>query len=356
LDLPADIFFHGIFNDERPLATKGVITLYLKRIKLGADNYRYILRETYSDDGILKSRDLVDIGADPRTCIRYPGGNAFYFDSAIEEALQEKGVRFTSQDLEDIFVPYLEPRFQYILRTFSRRGAPTRTDCNLAQLSPGHDRVHIFDARRLYYLRFGRTDSGELGLKHLKFLNIFLCKSRDEIESMIEAMESRLPPGEFATYVYASLGVPLFFSQFMRDYPSALDPEKLDGYVVQELCRLNSDEDYLRGVEWAKDTGLHPYLTKYAWLYFDFEFQTETWEEAFGFQANFSRPAPRKISVEHAYELFGISAQRFAAMSKRELTRIYRRKAKKLHPDQGGVHEEFLRFSEAYEQLLALKK
>ncbi len=223
---------------------------------------------------------------------------------------------------------------------------------------PGHDRVHIFDARRLYYLRFARVDSGELGLKHWKFLNILLYKSRDEIESVIEAMEYRLPPHERAAYVYASLGVPLFFPQFVRDYPSALDRDKLDGFIVRELCSLNNDEQYFHGVEWATDNGngLHPYLTKYAWLYFDSEFRTQTWAEAIGFKAHFDRPArpSRHMLVERAYEIFGVSARRLAEMSKTELTRIYRRKAKKIHPDQGGVHEGFLELCEAYEVLLGV--
>ncbi|WP_363330992.1 J domain-containing protein [Desulfonatronospira sp.] len=39
-------------------------------------------------------------------------------------------------------------------------------------------------------------------------------------------------------------------------------------------------------------------------------------------------------------------------MSRRELTRIYRRRALKMHPDKGGDHEEFIRLNEAYQTLL----
>ncbi len=336
---------------------KGGSAVYLARVRFQKD-YHFILRETYAQSGVLKSRDLVDLGEDPRACIHYPGGNGYYFDPALEETLREKGVEFTSQDLEDIFVPYLKPRIQRIIRAFeNRRSRPAGTGCR-PEGPAARDRVHIFDARRLYYLRFGRVDSGELGLKHWKFLNIFLCKSRDEIESVIEAMEYRLPPREYAAYVYASLGVPLFFSEPMRDYPSALDREKLDGLIIRELCRLNGDESYFLGVERPAESGLHPYLTKYAWLYFDSDFPAQTLAGVFGFETRCKPPAPpsRSMRLERAYEIFGISAQRFARMSKRELTCIYRRKAKKMHPDQGGVHEDFLELSEAYEALLATMK
>jgi curved DNA-binding protein CbpA len=39
-------------------------------------------------------------------------------------------------------------------------------------------------------------------------------------------------------------------------------------------------------------------------------------------------------------------------MSKKELTRLYRKKAKDLHPDTGGDHQTFVELSEAYEKLL----
>ncbi len=40
-------------------------------------------------------------------------------------------------------------------------------------------------------------------------------------------------------------------------------------------------------------------------------------------------------------------------MSGRELTRLYRQRAKNLHPDTGGEHEVFIRLTAAYEQLLS---
>jgi DnaJ-class molecular chaperone len=61
------------------------------------------------------------------------------------------------------------------------------------------------------------------------------------------------------------------------------------------------------------------------------------------------------IAVERAYELFGITREQFMRMSRKELTRLYRREAKKMHPDRGGSHEDFLELSEAYEKLLGMQ-
>lgn len=300
----------------------------------------------------------MDLGESPAEHIVYPGGNGFYIDPILEDTLRAKGVRFTPDDLEHIFRPYLPPRLQEILDRFEHRKPRTGAKCCPDDVIPAQRKVHLFDARRLYYLRFARIDSGELVGKHWKFLDIFLCKSRDEIESMIDSMEDQLPPGEFATYVYASFGLPIFFPQYLREYPVALDQNKLDGYFTQELCRLNADENFFLGVERDGWDDLHPYLTKYAWLYFDHGFPAQTWDEGFRFQKGSSRqPAqPPGITVERAYELFGISGEQFALMSKRELTGLYRSKAKKVHPDRGGSHEKFLELSEAYETLLGKAK
>lgn len=341
------------------LILKGVILFFLKRVR-HQNVYHYVLSETFCDRGVLRSRELMDLGADPSAYIEYPGGSGFFFNPAIEEALRKMGAQFQEEDLEHALKDFLRPDIRAAMERFQRGARPrTKAPCELDELVQSQRSIHIFDARRLYYLRFGRIDSGELGMKHWKFLNVFLCRSRDEIESMIEHMERQLPPREFASYVYASLGVPLFFSQYLRDYPSALDREKLDELVISQLCSLDADEEFFLGVERINGDGLHRYLTKYAWLYFDYDFQVETWFEEPRAGKGFGGPTPPArptVSVKEAYAMFGISAEQFSKMSKRELTRLFRRKAKRSHPDKGGEHEDFLKLSEAYEQLLSMKK
>ena len=314
-----------------------------------------MISETYADHGILKSRDLMDLGPDPAAYIQYFDRHSFGFQSVIEENLQKKGVRFRTDEIERIFRPFLKPEIRRIIETFDRsRHFGLQVSCNLGELAPGRRKVHKFDARRLYYLRFGRIDSGELGLRDWKFLNVFLCRSRDEIESDLDRMELALPAGEYAAYVYASLGIPLVVPKHLREYPSALDRENLDRLVLQELCRINSDEEFFLGVQRENDS-LHPYLTKYAWLYFDSEFQSQTWFEGLRSPMGFDKTASAR-PIQAAFEIFEISAGQFSRMSARELTRLFRLKAKKIHPDKGGEHENFLRLSEAYDRLMEIKK
>jgi len=297
----------------------------------------------------------MDLGQDPASYILYFDRHSFAFQPVIEENLQKKGGKFRTDEIEHILRPFLKPEIRRIVETFDRsRHFRLQASCNLEELAPGQRKVHMFDARRLYYLRFGRIDSGELGLKHWKFLNVFLCRSRDEIESDFDTMELALPAGEYAAYVYASLGIPLFVPQRLREYPSAIDRENLDRLVLQELCRINSDEEFFLGVERENDT-LHPYLSKYAWFYFDSEFQTQTWFESFRSPRGFNEAVPA-LPVQTAFEIFEISAGQFSRMSSKELTRLFRLKAKKMHPDKGGEHENFLRLSGAYDHLMEIKK
>ena len=334
-----------------------MISFYLKRIRQ-RDAYHYVISETYSDRGVLTSRDLMDLGPDPSIYIQYFDRYGFAFQSVIEENLERAGARFDSDELERLLKPFLKPEIRRIVETFDRsRHFRLQVSCNLEELVPGQRQVHIFDARRLYYLRLGGIDSGELAQKRWKFLDVFLCKSRDEIESDLDRMELALPPGEYPVYVYASLGVPLLLPRYLRDHPSALDRERLDRLVLTELCKINSDEDFFLGVK-REDEFLHQYLRKYAWYYFDSEFRTETPFDGFRFSRGLSRPVPLRPdrSLQHACRVLGVSAAQFSRMSAADLTSIFRRKAKKIHPDRGGAHEDFLNLSEAYGQLMEMKK
>ena len=334
-----------------------MISFYIKRIRQGGA-YHYVISETVSDGGVLTSRDLMDLGPDPSIYIQYFDRHAFAFKSVIEENLEKSGVRFTSDEIERLLKPFLKPEIQRIVEIFDRsRHSRLQVSYNLEELVPGQRQVHIFDARRLYYLRSGRMDSGELAQRRWKFLEVLLCKSRDEIESDLDRMEQALPPREYPAYVFTSLGVPLLLPGYLKDYPSAVDREKLDSLVLTELCKINSDEVFFLGVP-REDGFLHQYLRKYVWYYFDSEFRTETSFDGFRFSGGprISVPARPANSLHDAYRVFEISAEQFSRMSGRELTSIFRRKAKKIHPDRGGEHEDFLKLSEAYEHLMEIKK
>jgi hypothetical protein len=66
----------------------------------------FSIRESYPDGGLLKSRDLVELGSRPDKFIIYPGGNAYYFHEDIYEALSKKGVEPDEEGLEKVFWPF----------------------------------------------------------------------------------------------------------------------------------------------------------------------------------------------------------------------------------------------------------
>jgi len=53
--------------------------------------------------------------------------------------------------------------------------------------------------------------------------------------------------------------------------------------------------------------------------------------------------------------VFEKSREALKKMNRRDLGRLYRRKAQQLHPDKGGDHERFVKLNEAYHRLLRTK-
>lgn len=337
--------------------------MYLRRIKT-ENTHRYVIRESLWQDGCWISRDLLDLGMDPGRFVEYPGGNGYYFSPEVEEILQNKGVEYSTEDLEDVFLPFIEPHIRLIIERF-RRGARQSSpwsglpDDDLLTLQEG---LHSFDKRRLHYLRCGRIDIGDLDGRPWKFLNVLLGKSRDEIEHTIEVMEQQLRAQELRSYLYTALHLDEYFPRHLTRYcPGALKPEAVDDAFLESLCRLNGDARFFKGVARDNPDALHSYLVKYVILYFDNDFDRgQRWAayaERFGRQWHFAaRVAPNSsLKTEEACKCLGICPDDLGQMSRTELTRRYRQQAKRLHPDKGGDHEDFIRMTDAYESLL-LKK
>ncbi len=305
----------------------------------------------------------MDLGSDPGRFVHYPGGSGFYFSPELEETLQKEAMQYSPDDLEDVFFPFLKPEARRLVKNFRRRGRSSRwRDYPPEKLLELQNGLHSFDKRRLHFLRCGRVDIGVLHGRPWKFLNVLLHKSRDEIEHTLESMELQLRPHEYRSYVYTALHLQRHFAgQFTKNTPAALDAEKVDEAFVFELCRLNRDAEFFKGVEPGNDVGLSPYLMKYAILYFDHEFERPSvWAE---FAGEFERrrhfpPAGGKtpgMATDEACKCLGICPSEFSKMNREELIRCYRRRAKRMHPDGGGEHDEFIRMTQAYESLLAKK-
>ena len=308
----------------------------------------------------------MDLGSDPGAYLEYPGGNSFHVKESFLERVQGIAERFSEGKLEALLMPFMDPHIRRIVERFERPKESARPWRSLSsdEVLEQQKKLHSFDKRRFHYLRFGRVQMGDLDRRPFRFLQVLSEKSRDEIEAMMEQMEWVLKPHERRTYVYTAFRLQNHFQHlFTRNHPSALDPERVDEFFMEDICRLNKDERFFDGVAPHDQQSLHPYLIKYLILYFDNDFVPGTfWNQTvkdFMWKHRFHRKAKPHISsaVSHkaACRCLEISLDDFKQMDRQKLTRCYRRLAKKTHPDRGGEGDRFVEIKAAYEMLLQMK-
>jgi len=321
---------------------------------------QHVLCQTTTGGDGLTNRDLICLGDDPGKFIKYPGGSSFYIDELVFDQLELKGVDYSYEDVEKLFLPFLEPWVKTKIAPFCDRHEychwkPMGADQQARILAE----THIFDRRRLHYLRFGQLDQQCLDSSVLPFREL-LDKSRDEIEQFILNQEKSLSPYEYKSYVVTVFDLQRFFSdRYARNMPHLLNRAQLDKRFVEEICRLDKDTSFWRGM--VRGNRLPVYMINYVIMYFDHGFS----EEALG--NNYSRsstggqyrpPAASTIrmSMDEASTVFGLSRAELADLSKKELHRIYRQKAQELHPDKGGNNERFIELTNAYNEILHIRR
>ncbi|MDW7772443.1 MAG: J domain-containing protein [Desulfobulbaceae bacterium] len=336
-------------------------SMYLARQTVH-NNTRFIIRESLGEEGCLHHRDLLDLGENPRQYIVYAGSNTFYIDAWVTEQLIKKGVDPDPFELERLFFPFLDPRIRSRINSFADR-AKYR---NWKPLSGERKKrilleTHMFDRRRLHFLRFGQTDQRRLD-KTTSLYDVLLDKSRDEIEQYILQQEQKLRPDEYKQYLYTVFDLQRFFTEsFAVSMPEALDIEKMDQHFVEQICRLDADARFWKGMR-RRDDRLAEYLVRYVIMYFDYSFSAGSgWEEYIrsfmDSRRRFIPPArAKRMSMTEISTVFGVSRAELAAMSRRELKRLFRKKARELHPDQGGDHDMFIELADAYNELMRTKK
>ncbi|RUM36281.1 MAG: hypothetical protein DSY58_05650, partial [Desulfobulbus sp.] len=136
--------------------------MYLARRFIN-NRLHYQLRESFREGNIYRHRDLLDLGDDPGRFIKYPGGSSFYIDDLFFELMQQSGFSVDYDEVEPFFLPFLEPYIKsrvapFLYRTANRRWKrmdPATRERIIAQ-------THVFDRRRIYFLRFGQTDLRDL--------------------------------------------------------------------------------------------------------------------------------------------------------------------------------------------------
>lgn len=335
--------------------------MYLASKKISGQTH-YLIRESYQQEDLFLSRDLIDLGTDPACHIIYPGGNAFYINEVIEDQLIELGAGNDLDELEDIFWRFVHPEIRRVLEPFRRR--EDRHRANRKKKAPevkNLTSLHIFDKRRAHYLKFGQTDQRNIGRVPLKLFRGLHNKSRDEIEHGFMDMEAALSPREYKTYTYTIFDLQrYFYESFANSNPQMLSQAKVDEHFIEQVCRVNQDPLFWAGMK-ATDR-LHDFLVRYVLMHFDYDFAAASFMEDYLRQFINSRreyrPPPKSAaaSLEEASTILGISRAKLKKMSRQNLVRLYRRKAQELHPDKGGDHDKFVSLTEAYHELIKTKK
>ena len=332
--------------------------LALKTIK---SKTHYFIRESYRNGTCLRSRDLFDLGTDPAQYIIYPGGSAFYIDETVDDRLRTLSRNYSVHDLDDIFWCFLKPEIRAELEPYRHLGGTSRRKRTGKEKEENQQHeFHIFDKRRVHYLRFGQIDQGRIGRVTPKMFNKLINKSRDELEQYFMKMERDLDRSEFKAYVYVIFDLQKYFTELIaKSMPHGLNQNKVDQYFLEEICRLNSDSDFWSGMD--TEGNLHEYLIRYVIMFFDSEYGRSSFlDDYIRDYINSKRRyvPPRKqssVTLDEASTIFGLKKDALRKMSRQALTRLYRRMAHKLHPDKGGEKEEFVKLSEAYHELLKSK-
>ncbi len=328
--------------------------MYLAQKKIRGETH-FFIRESVFKDGLWRSRELFVLGPDPEQYIIYPGGNSFYIDESIIESLAKKGIKTDQCELEEIFWPFVNPEIRRVIDNFSAHKALKRPKrLSFQEQLRLQQQFHIFDRRRLTFLKLGSINVDGLLKRPLPFLNILKNKSRDEIEQLIMNKEKRLRYKETLAYIYASFGLAHRFpSRLTRFVPEAQLLKDIDQFFLEELCKLSLDESYRMGLD--QDTVLKEYLSRYVIMHFDrLEQQRVFFDRHYAWLMRKRKESFEQI-IAKAARIFGVSQARLMSMGKEEILRLFRRRARELHPDHGGKHEDFIELRKLFEELMAAK-
>ncbi len=318
---------------------------------------RYTLRQTCSqNDGTLTYRNLADLGRDPSRFIEYPGGNAFYMAAPLLDRLESLNIDVDTDHLEELFLPFLDPEIHRAVAVFLNRSQRT-VRLTPEQKTTLHHSLLSFDKRRLHYLKFGTMDPGPVAAMPAAIMGDLYGKCRDEIEQYFIRHEAALGQTELKSYLFVAFDLQRFFSSILaRKMPQALDQERVDTHFLDEICALH-DRLFSRDAAGTGST-LHPYLVRYLIFFYDHDYLGSTLLDDFARQfmdrhRSFRPPAPRPaFSLDKACTVFGIHPDKLKRLTRKDLTRKYRRLARTCHPDRGGTPEAFVALSNAFERLI----
>lgn len=331
--------------------------MYLATVKKhGVTSFVIRCSVLHQDGNHYTPRDVFVLGDDPTLFIEPVGERAVFFDDRLVTVVERESGVDSSLLLENLLWDFLPHSYREMVKNL--RG---RTQFKLSPLSQEEKEevrrgVHLFDRRRLYYIRYGAVDQSRIYSLNDKLYRPLLFTSRDEKERYIRGLERSLSATEMKKYLFAIFNLHLFFTESFAPFmPEALDGEKMDLAFIEAVCRLNEDPAFW---EDGENPGvLREDLQMYVIRFFDSEFASRSFARDFyaKFRAKhrkFRWPEKKPtVSDEEASEIFGMDSVKLKQLSKIELLRIFRKTAKIHHPDRGGDSEVFIKLLEAYEQL-----
>lgn len=328
-----------------------------------AGTCRYEIRQSFrrGPEGGFDHRTVFDLGPDPTCYLERLSEDICYFAEELEDTVGNMTEKDPTGVLEELLWDFLPAEERYRLGLFRGRGRVRLSRLSEQERGAIDREVHLFDRRRLYYLRYGAVDQSRINRLNPRLYRPLLNQSRDEREYYFRRLEKELKAQEMKTYVFAIFDLQRFFKEsFAATMPEALDQNDIGDYFVEELCRLNGDPHFWPGT--GNRTALHDHLVRYLVMFFDYGYGRRSLFDDFlrefmGRHRAFQWPEKRpEVSTDEITSIFGTDWQSLQRLSRRELTRLYRSKAKQLHPDSGGEHERFVTLNAAYGALLLKKK
>jgi hypothetical protein len=334
--------------------------MYLATLKRNSTSSYQIRRSVETNEENYIFQVLFDLGESPSDFFTIIDGHIVIFAEDLLEALARTTKNNPETILEELLFDFFPSTVQQRLLTFKGRTASYKGRLSPEEIQSIKKQVHIFDRRRLYYLRYGAVDQSRLTKLHEKCCRPLLGQSRDEREFYFMEEEKALEPGCYFQYIFAIFNLQKHFLQSFAPWlPEALAKEEVADTFTSAICSLQKDKSFWQ----AEEAGafLHPLLFRYISMFFDYTAHRPSFQKDFarafmGQHRTFRWPEPKtQASPETVANLFGTSHAALKSMSKADLSRLYRKKAMELHPDQGGDAEQFIILTQIYTNLLQKK-
>jgi hypothetical protein len=335
--------------------------MYLAQLQHGQQTTYQIRQSFPAEENRFQFRVLYDLGEHPGQFIDLFEDHIVIFDTRLLVAVSPFIKGDADLELERLLHDFLPPEVKKRQQLFQHRNGIHAGPLTGDDRKAIADQVHLFDRRRLYYLRYGAVDQSRLSRLHEKCCRPLLGQSRDEREYYFSAEEMALEPGSYLQYVYAIFNIQQYFHQsFATWLPEALAKEEMEDHFLKELCRLHDDSRFWQGSPPGYPLSHH--LARYLIMFFDStaagrSFQSDFARSFMSGRRHFRWPdRGRSKGPEQVSRIFATPYDTLKKMSREDFSRLYRKKAMELHPDRGGDHDLFIELAEVYNQLLKTKQ